>query len=293
MALTSLNIKFILRLVTGLALTHSIAAQMPTNVTLRDYLERRWSSQTNVNEKPKKVAEVCSIDTDQIALRVFSEYGSMFVSDGTKLPSTCIYTAANDVEAFHKEIAIGELEINGTKIELQKRALDALFEATKDAALVGKRITPLDGSIAARRNFQDTLRIWNSRFWPAIDHWVSEGKIDRKDAEATIALPLRQQILKVVEWESKGYFFSTAFSKSIFYSVAPPGTSQHLSLLAFDVVEASDPQIRKILNDRGWFQTIKTDQPHFTYLGVSESELPSRGLKQFTRGGHTFWIPNM
>jgi hypothetical protein len=33
--------------------------------------------------------------------------------------------------------------------------------------------------------------------------------------------------------------------------------------------------------------------PHFTYLGVKESELPALGLKPVTIGSQKFWIPNV
>jgi hypothetical protein len=39
---------------------------------------------------------------------------------------------------------------------------------------------------------------------------------------------------------SEGMYFSLDFSKSILSSVAPPGASQHLALLAFDVKEHED-----------------------------------------------------
>jgi len=51
--------------------------------------------------------------------------------------------------------------------------------------------------------------------------------------------------------------------------------------------------VRKILSDHGWFQTVKSDMPHFTYLGVKESELPSLGLRPVNVDGQKFWIPNV
>ena len=97
----------------------------------------------------------------------------------------------------------------------------------------------------------------------------------------------------MIKWEADNIFFSTDFSRSIFASTAPPGASQHLIMLAFDVAQYNDPEIRRILNDHGWYQTIVSDAPHFTFLGLKESELPLRGLKYVIHGSHSYWVPNM
>jgi len=75
--------------------------------------------------------------------------------------------------------------------------------------------------------------------------------------------------------------------------VAPPGTSQHLSMLALDVKEFENAKVREILAAHGWFQTVASDLPHFTYIGAKESELPGLGLKKTTSGGRTFWVPDI
>jgi len=64
-------------------------------------------------------------------------------------------------------------------------------------------------------------------------------------------------------------------------------------MLAFDVTENDNPTVRKILSHHGWFQTVISDTPHFTYLGVTEDQLPSLGLKKVTNGGRTFWVPDV
>ena len=91
--------------------------------------------------------------------------------------------------------------------------------------------------------------------------------------------------------EEKGFFFSKDFSKTILYSVAPPGSSQHLSMLALDVAEYDNEKVRRILAKHGWFQTVVSDLPHFTYLGAAEDELPRLGLRKTTSGERIFWIP--
>lgn len=236
---------------------------------------------------------VCAVDRNPLARRVLYEYGSIFTATTeVRLPATCIFNDAEEVADFQERLEIKEVTIGTASIELQAAAMEQLEKARSEAATRGLRITPLDGSVAARRTYNDTVRIWNSRFLRALDHWTLRGKIPSEDADKARKAPVRQQVDMVVGWESKGLYFSTNFSKSIFYSVAPPGTSQHLSLLAFDVVESGNPAVRKILNKYGWFQTIRTDQPHFTYLGVDESELPKRGLTNISHNGNSYWVPN-
>jgi hypothetical protein len=64
-------------------------------------------------------------------------------------------------------------------------------------------------------------------------------------------------------------------------------------MLAFDVKEHDNAKVRSILGEHGWFQTVSSDMPHFTFLGVKEEELPSLGLKKTTNGGRTFWVPEL
>ncbi|HEY9285670.1 MAG TPA: hypothetical protein VIP46_19630, partial [Pyrinomonadaceae bacterium] len=157
----------------------------------------------------------------------------------------------------------------------------------------GLDITPRDGREAARRSFADTLRLWNSRLLPALEHWGRQGRLTPQDIERLRALPVREQIGAVLELERQGIFFSRDFTKSILYSVAAPGASQHLSLLAFDVNEYADEEVRMILSRHGWFRTVRGDSPHFTYLGLPESQLPAHGLRKISSGGGgDFWVPN-
>ena len=107
------------------------------------------------------------------------------------------------------------------------------------------------------------------------------------------SLSMREQVAAVLELEGRGLFFSKDFSKSVLRSVAAPGASQHLAMLAFDASEFADARSRAALARHGWFQTVLSDLPHFTYLGLGERDLPARGLRRVESGGQTFWIPNM
>ena len=118
---------------------------------------------------------------------------------------------------------------------------------------------------------------------------IADSQLRLKKAQ----VDLEKKIEKILEWESQGIYFSPDRTRSILTSTAPPGTSQHLALLAFDVVEFRNPPVRATLNKNGWFQTIVDDPAHFTYLGLPESELPGRGLIAVAKGGHQYWIPHL
>ena len=125
------------------------------------------------------------------------------------------------------------------------------------------------------------------------DLWTSEGRVAADEAERIGTLDFPEQVARVLELESCGCFFSKDFSKSILQSVAAPGASQHLALLAFDIVEFTDARVRAILAARGWFQTVRNDLPHFTFLGVAESELPGLGLRRVANDEQVFWVPDL
>ena len=108
----------------------------------------------------------------------------------------------------------------------------------------GLDITPRDGAEAARRSYADTVRLWNSRFLPALVHWTGLGRLSEETADRLRALPVSQQVSEVLELERDRIFFSKDLSKSVLYSIAAPGTSQHIAMLAFDANEFLDARVR-------------------------------------------------
>lgn len=244
--------------------------------------------------KDMNLSKICPIESNSAANRVFADYGAIFVSNnGGKLPGKCIFENDRQVSEFQLGANPQTESVGGISITLQKPAMEALIKARSEAAKKGLSISPRGGSIAGSRSFEDTYRLWNSRFVPALEYWTKRGKISRADAAAAKTLEISQQVAQVLDWEDEGFFFSTGFNKSILYSVAAPGASQHIFMLALDVQQFGDKRVREILASHGWFQTVKSDTPHFTFIGVEESELPSLGLKPVFADGHKFWIPNV
>jgi hypothetical protein len=231
---------------------------------------------------------------DPVGKRILEDYGAVFVaSSKVKPPPACIFKSEAEVAKFQADAKFRTEVIGGARIELQPAAMVALLEAREEAQRAGLDITPRGGAEAARRSYNDTVRLWDTRFLPALSYWMKKGRLTKEQAARLKSLPLTDQVREVLELEKKGIYFSKDFSKSILYSIAAPGSSQHIMMLALDVEQFMNPRVREILYRHGWFQTVKSDLPHFTYLGLSEAELPARGLRQVRSGSQLFWIPNV
>jgi hypothetical protein len=246
-----------------------------------------------LKKRKMRLAEICP-PGDRVARRVLEDYGALFVARGKVLPPpACIFTSEEEVREFQERAGIASAVIGYDEIELQPEAMEQLLKAREQANREGFDITPRGGTEAARRNYGDTLRLWDTRFLPALDYWSRQGRLSSEQVSRLRQLPLREQVAEVLELEQNGIFFSKDFSKSILYSIAAPGSSQHISMLALDVTEFDNPRVREILAEHGWFQTVLSDLPHFTYLGHKEKELPKQGLRPVIYGSQLFWIPNI
>ena len=240
-----------------------------------------------------KLDNICP-PSDPVSRRILEEYGAIFVADKKVTPPpVCIFTNEEQVTKFQDEAGFEAEVIGYDEVELQPEALRKLNKAREEAQKVGLDITPRDGAEAARRNYEDSVRLWNSRFEPALDYWQSQGRLTAEQVAHLRSLPLSQQIAEVLELEKSGIYFSKDLSKSILYSIAAPGTSQHIAMLAFDVNEFENPRVREIMAKHGWFQTVLSDLPHFTFLGLKEKDLPKHGLRSVEINGQMFWIPNV
>ena len=229
--------------------------------------------------------------SDDVGKRLLREYGAVFVArGGARPPTTVVFRDQSEVAAFQKSIETRTETIGGMPMTLQAVAMDALISAREEAGKIGLSITPRDVD-SASRSYDESVGLWASRVEPALDHWVAKKKITVEDATRIRSLAPFEQVGEVLRLEKKKIWFAKDLKKSIIYSVAPPGTSQHLSMLAFDVKEYEDAAVRAILAKHGWFQTVVSDLPHFTFLGVAASELKELGLKKIKHNNRVFWIP--
>ena len=246
-----------------------------------------------LKKRKTKLENLCP-PTNVVARRILEEYGAMFLANKKVTPPpACIFTTEEQVTRFQEAAGFASEVIGFDQIELQPEALKQLRKAREEAQKEGLDITPRDGAEAARRNYDDSVRLWNSRFSPALDYWLSQGRLTAEQIDRLRGLPLAEQVAEVLKLEKTGLYFSKDLSKSILYSIAAPGTSQHIAMLAYDVNEFENPRIREIMGKHGWFQTVLSDLPHFTFLGLKEKDLPKNGLKSVELNGQVFWIPNV
>jgi hypothetical protein len=272
--------------------------QMPVN-TIRELTESTepvpfYDALKKALKKRKTNLETICPPGNPISSRILEEYGALYVADKkVKPPPVCVFTNEAQVTKFQEDAGYEAETIGFDEVELQPEALKHLRKAREEAEKEGLDITPRDGAEAGRRNYEDSLRLWNSRFEPALDYWLSQGRLTTEQVDRLRSLPLLQQIAEVLELEKAGIYFSKDLSKSILYSIAAPGTSQHIAMLAFDVNEFENPRVREIMGKHGWFQTVLSDLPHFTFLGLKEKDLPKHGLRSVEVNGQVFWIPNV
>jgi hypothetical protein len=299
--LISLVLILICRSVVGAAtpaLENMSTQQIPVN-TIRELKEVTepvpfYEALRKALKKRKIDLDLVCPPADPVARRILEEYGAVFVANKkVKPPPVCVFTTEEQVTKFQDDAGFKAEYMAYDTIELQPEALKHLLKAREEAQKEGLDITPRDGAEAARRNYEDSVRLWNSRFDPALDYWLSQGRISADEVARLRALPLSQQIAEVLELEKQGIYFSKDLSKSILYSIAAPGTSQHIHMLAFDVNEFENPRVREIMAKHGWFQTVLSDLPHFTFLGLKEKDLPKHGLRSVEANGQVFWIPNV
>lgn len=259
----------------------------------RDSRAAPTSYYSALDELGVKIEGICSHD-DPVARRILEDYGAIFIaSESVVPPPVCMFASEAEVSKFQHDAKFVSANLGGTRIELQPAAMEALLAARQEANAQGLDITPRGGAEAARRSFADTVRLWNSRFLPALTYWSGRGRLSREQVARLRKLSIHDQVAEVLQLEKSGIFFSTDFSKSILYSVAAPGASQHISMLALDVSQFGNSRVRRILAQHGWFQTVKSDMPHFTYLGLKEEDLRARGLRSISVGSQLFWIPNV
>jgi hypothetical protein len=244
-------------------------------------------------KKRKTTIESICPSADPVSRRVLEDYGAIFIAKNVMPPPVCVFTSDEEVSRFQERAGYASEMFGFDAVELQPEAMKQLLKARAEAQKEDLDITPRDGAEAARRSFEDSLQLWHTRFQPALDYWLAQGRLTETQVATLKSLPLRNQIAEVLELEKSGIYFSKDLSKSILYSIAAPGTSQHIAMLAFDVNEFDNPRVREILAKHGWFQTVLSDLPHFTYLGLKEKDLPKHGLKQVEVDGQIFWIPNV
>jgi hypothetical protein len=232
-------------------------------------------------------------ESDEAGTRLLAYYGAVFVARGGAMQSPVLmFSDEEAVIKWQASLTTDKMTIRKTIVELQSVAFSALMAAKAEAEAKKIEITPR-GTDPARRDYKETVKWWESRVVPGLDHWVAAGKLVNREARRIRELSPADQVPEIFRLEENGLFFGGNFSRTILSSVAPPGASQHISMLAVDINEDENAAVRAILAKHGWFQTVLLDTPHFTYLGVLEKELPELGLQKVSLAGRDYWIPDL
>ena len=228
--------------------------------------------------------------------RLFSEYGAIFTTTATP-PPTLIFSDARAVESFQSSLAVQGARLGEYEVELQAAAWEALSDASREMVARGGSITARAAD-SGRRSYQTTVDLWTRNVRRGLEHWQTQGRIASELAQRIGRMTPVEQVAAIIELEdSESVYFGTFFNRSILYSVAAPGASQHLSLLAFDVAEYQDDRVEAVLAQHGWHRTVPHDTPHFTYLGYRTNALEDLGLRRlvhrYGERGYGFWIPDL
>ena len=228
--------------------------------------------------------------SEEIKNRLMDSYGAVLLARGGAAPPPGIAFADQAaVAAWQGGVPTEPATMGKVTIELQTPAMQALLDARAEIRKFRRNLTPRTRT-AARRNYADTVRFWRYRVESGLAHWVKQGRITAKDSRRIRALAPAEQVAEILRLEADGLYFSSNRKKSILASAAPPGASQHLSMLALDIKEHDHVKIRAALARHGWFQTVPEDLSHFTFLGCSEEELPALGLRKITQGQRVYWV---
>lgn len=278
------------------AFFHIFGLHAFNHASLKTTNDARLHSVITIDFMYSPLRAIISSINSAVDLRLFAEYGSIFVTTATP-PPTVIFRDAGEVESFQSLLKIRRAAIGDYEIALQSEAMDALIRAASE-------MNDRAGQITARaddsggRSYDDTVRLWARNVSRGLDHWESEGRISAERARAIRDLSPVEQVAVILELEERErLYFGTFLNRSILYSVAAPGASQHLSMLAFDVAEYKDETVERTLNLHGWFRTVPNDLPHFTYLGLREEDLQGVGLKRvsydYDDRDYSFWVPDL
>ncbi|MBW4562441.1 MAG: D-alanyl-D-alanine carboxypeptidase family protein [Mojavia pulchra JT2-VF2] len=180
------------------------------------------------------------------------QYGAAYANQEPeiKLPKKVIFDNEQETKEFQSTLTM--LKVDGTNdCYLQQPATIAFNKAR---SLQNISLKSGYGSGDCTRTFTTNLRFWHKYANDRTLEKVRQGK-------ETVILGI----------------------------VAPPGTSQHLWGLAIDLRVSSQKQ-RQALNQNGWFQTVENDIPHWTYLGLTEDNLPLFGFRKQIVRGIAYWV---
>jgi hypothetical protein len=272
--------------------------------------------------------EVCKPD-NLVNMKILEEYGAYFVAKDIVPPPTCIFDNEGGVNDFLASSLNGKtkvVKIADKSFEFQSAAADSLvnevfpalsrlnpkilpYQIPRRYSDVGdKEILNLTANTFviinadwAKRTYCNTLVNWKSRLDKMPDKkLLKDLTLDLDDLTDSIKkkrinLTIGEELKTANQKRKSTSTYYGSRKNPIMRSVAIPGASQHLLLIAFDL-EIINADIIETLNNAGWYQTVPNDDRHFTYLGYkTEEDLKKNGLKRVEckKSEYKFWIPNI
>src|SRR4030095_9586049 len=109
-------------------------------------------------------------------------------------PPMCVFTSEDQVTHFQQQAGYRTEMVGYDDVELQPEAMKALVKAREEALKENLEITPRDGAEAARRNYEDSVRLWNTRFQPALDYWLGQQRLTAEQVERLKTLLIQLQV---------------------------------------------------------------------------------------------------
>ncbi|BAY65421.1 peptidase M15B and M15C, D,D-carboxypeptidase VanY/endolysin [Calothrix brevissima NIES-22] len=180
------------------------------------------------------------------------KYGAVFVNQEPEIKLPAKVLLDNDQETKEFQSTLTMIKVDGTKDCYLQQAAGLALNKAKTIQKISLKSGYGGGDCT--RTYSTNLRFWRKYANNRTLEKVRQGK-----------------------------------ETAILSIVAPPGTSQHLWGLAIDLRLSSQKQ-RQALNQNGWFQTVEGDTPHWTYLGLNESQLPVFGFQKKLVKGIAYWI---
>lgn len=270
----------------------------------------------------QKLTGLCDAGRGIVFKKVLEEYGAFLVGKDVVMPPTCLFETPEEVNKFQGRL-IADHEIVTVRIcnkdyAFQKNAglsiINILLPSLARIGIVAKdlprRTTDNDREeLTCGREIISLNKDWASRnFEKTSENWKHQRC---KTLRPCPQVETTESIIsgEISTNQYRGNFIeSEGLNKPIMRSVAVPGASQHISLLAFDLNNnICNSQVIEKLAEAGWFRTVIDDDCHFTYLGwTNERDLRRAGLKRVkcTRNVsrvnarresvvRSFWIPRI
>jgi len=112
---------------------------------------------------------------DAVASRILKDYGAVFVVRGAVVPPPkIIFESQEDCAAWQADVPRRRENFGGINIELQAVAMRELLAARAEANTQNFNFTAR-GTWAARRDYDDTVKIWLTRVNSGLIYWTQRG----------------------------------------------------------------------------------------------------------------------